>query len=464
MRTSAPTAAILRPARLRRADPSGDPRAVATLYSAPAVLTGDGRCLLDGGVLVEGERIAAVAAADELAAHAARRHHVEGALLPALVDAATVVELSDAAEPGTGGERPDPATEPSRAAAGGERPDPARVVARAAGDEAIAAHWSDDRRQRSARRGAGLLLRGGVGLAVDHVRWGAGVSALTRTRLPGDSLVDVGAVSAAEADDVAAAVRARLGRRTAGRRVGVAVAAPPTDGDVAGVTTVGRAAGDAPLRVTTRPGCPVDTEALAHAGVLRPGVTLGPNPAVGPDDAQRLARAGVTVLVVARAAHPPDLAALGQAGVAVALGGGLTSVPDPLADAAAFAALADDSGLATWPWPAPERPARGASASPASPVPGAATPLADTALALVTGLGAAQLDWGATAGVLAPGRRADLVALEDAGAATGRPEAVLAAAGRQVLTVIGGVQRARRPGADTEWPAIDRQAWRDEPG
>jgi cytosine/adenosine deaminase-related metal-dependent hydrolase len=83
---------------------------------------------------------------------------------------------------------------------------------------------------------------------------------------------------------------------------------------------------------------------------------------------------------------------------------------------------------------------------------------------LVTGVGAARLGWGETAGSLAPGRRADLVAVEDTGAATGRAEAVLAAAGRQVLTVLAGVQRARRASADVVWPPIDAQAWRDEGG
>lgn len=401
---------------------------MATLYSAPAVLPGNGRCLADAGVLVTGEHVAAVAGADELAAEASRRHHVAGALLPALTEAAAVVELSDAVDPDDAG-------------AG---PDPARVLARPAGDEALAAQWSAERRQRSARRGAGRLLRGGIGLVVDHVRWGTGVPAVTRTRLPGDSLVDVGAVSATEADDVAAALRGRLARRAAGRRLGVAVAAPPDDGDVAGLATVARAAGGAPLRVTTRPGRPLDTEALAHAGVLRPGVTVGPNPSLGLADARRLARAGVSVLVVPRAAEPPDLAALGDAGTGVVLGGGLTAAPDPLADAAAFAGLAGQAGLATWP-------------------PGS-EPLAAAALGLVTGAGADRLGWGDAAGVLAPGRRADLVAVEDRGAATGQPAAVLAAAGRQVLTVVAGVQRARRASADRAWPPLDRQSWRDEAG
>lgn len=402
---------------------------MATLYTAPAVVTGDGRRLSDGGVLVEGERVRAVGPAGELDAGGPRRHHVEGAVVPGLVDAATLVELSDAL--GTG------AADPA--------PDPARALARPAGDEAVAAEWDADRRQRSARRGAQQLLRGGVGLATDHVRWGVGVPALARTRLPGDSLIDVGAVTAGEADDVAAAVGARLDRRAAGRRVGVAVSAPPDDGDVAGLAAVVRGIGQAPLRVTTRPGRPVDTEALAHAGALRPGVIVGPNPAVDAATAARLARAGVAVLVVPRAASPPDLAALGEGGVDVVLGGGLTAAPDPLADAAAFAALATGAGMGRWP------PADG-------------PPVTEAALGLVTAAGADRLGWGETAGVLAPGRRADLVAVEDPAAAGGEPEAVLAAAGRQVLTLVGGVQRARRRSADVAWPPIDRQAWRDEPG
>jgi len=423
---------------LRAGAASPDARVVATLYSASAVLPGDGRCVADAGVLVEGERVAAVAPVDRLADHASRRHHVDGALLPALVNAATVVELDDATESAGEAQAADPF-------AVADPLDPAGVLARPGGDEARAAPWSADRRRRSARRGAGRLLRGGVGLAMDHLRWGTGVPAMTRTRLPGDSLIDVGAVGAGEADDVAAALRARLSRRVAGRRVGVALAAPPDDGDVAGVATAARAAGNAPLRVTTRPGRPVDIEALGHAGVLRPGVSVGPNPAVDVADAQRLARAGVSVLVVPRAASAPDLAPVAEGGAGVVLGGGLTPAPDPLADAAAFAGLAADAGLAGWP-------------------PCAAASVAEGALALVTGVGAARLGWGETAGSLAPGRRADLVAVEDTGAATGRAEAVLAAAGRQVLTVLAGVQRARRASADVVWPPIDAQAWRDEGG
>lgn len=417
-----------------------------TLYSAPAVVTGDGRCLHDAGVLVEGERVAAVAPVAELDADGPRRHHVHGVLLPGLVDAATLVELSDATEPRDDAGPRDATAERSDAAEPRDADpglDPARALARVAGDEAVAAGWSDDRRQRSARRGAHQLVRAGVGLTVDHVRWGLGVPALARTRLPGDSLVDVGAVTAGEADEVAAALRARLARRApAGRRVGVAVGAPD-DTDLAALTAVVDAAGDAPLRVTTRPGQPVDAEALAHAGALRPGVTVGPNPALDAAGADRLARAGVTVLAVPRAASPPELGALAEGGADVVLGAGLTADPDPLAGAAAFARLAADAGLTAWP-------------------PDSGTPPAEAALARVTGLGAARLGWGETAAVLAAGRRADLVALEDGGAASGHPQAVLAAAGRQVLTVVGGVQRARRARADEPWPPIDRQEWRDE--
>lgn len=395
-----------------------------TVYTAAAVLTGNGRRVPDGGVIVEGEHVRAVGPVAELDTDGLRRYHVDGVVLPGLVDAATLVELSDAVD----------------AAA----PDAARALVRPAGDEAVAAEWSADRRQRSARRGAQQLLRGGVGLAVDHVRWGPGVPALARSRLSGDSLVDVGAVGIDEADGVAAAVRARLDRRSAGRRIGVALAAPPDDGDVAGLATVAAAVGDAPLRVTTRPGRPVDTEALAHAGALRPGVVIGPNPALDAAAAGRLARAGVAVLVVPRAASPPDLVALADGGVGVVLGGGLTAKPDPLADAAAFTALAADAGLSRWP------PADG-------------PPAAEAALGLVTAAGARRLGWGHTAGVLAPGRRADLVAVEAPRAGSGEADAVLAAAGRQVLTLVGGVQRARRRSADVDWPSVDRQEWRDEP-
>lgn len=417
---------------------------VPTLYTAPAVVTGEVGVIADGGVLVDGERIAAVAPAAELDAAATRRHHVDGALLPALVDAATLAELSDAIG----------ASEP---------PEPATALHRASGVGADADDWSTDRRQRSARRGAQRLLRGGVGLAVDHVRFGAGVPALSRTHLPGDSLVDVGAVTAGEADDVAAAVRTALGRRAPGRRVGVATAAPPDDGDVAALATLVGAVGPAPLRVVTRPGRPVDLDALAHADALRPGTTVGPNPALDVAEARRLAVAGVTVLVVPRGACPPDLATLAEGGVEVALGGGLAAVPDPLAHAAAFADLAARAGLDAWP-----AGAAGASAATPSPAPsGSSAPsatLAGDALALVTGPGARHLGWGEVAGTLATGRRADFVALDAPEAAAGDAAALLAAAGRQVLTVVAGVQRARRAAGDVDWPPIDRQDWREQDG
>jgi aminodeoxyfutalosine deaminase len=68
------------------------------------------------------------------------------------------------------------------------------------------------------------------------------------------------------------------------------------------------------------------------------------------------------------------------------------------------------------------------------------------------------MGWGDRAGLLEPGRRADFVVVDLATT----PEAayrdlVEHGPGRQVLTVLGGVRKSRRPGADQPWPEVDHE-------
>lgn len=83
----------------------------------------------------------------------------------------------------------------------------------------------------------------------------------------------------------------------------------------------------------------------------------------------------------------------------------------------------------------------------------------------VTVDGAAALGWGDQAGALVPGRRADFVVVAvDATPATAYAQVLARGAGRQVLTVLGGVRVARRGSADSPWPPLDRHELRPAPG
>ncbi|MBA2576288.1 MAG: amidohydrolase family protein, partial [Euzebyaceae bacterium] len=85
----------------------------------------------------------------------------------------------------------------------------------------------------------------------------------------------------------------------------------------------------------------------------------------------------------------------------------------------------------------------------------------EQAVRLATVDGARAMGWGNRAGVLEPGRRADLAGV----ALTATPRSVYRdllsrGPGRQVLTVVGGVRKARRDDADRPWPLLDDDAWR----
>jgi cytosine/adenosine deaminase-related metal-dependent hydrolase len=111
---------------------------------------------------------------------------------------------------------------------------------------------------------------------------------------------------------------------------------------------------------------------------------------------------------------------------------------DPLAEAAAWTALARAQGIALWP---------GA---------GGPVELEEQALRLLTCDGAAAMGWAAHSGVLAPGRRADLVVVDIATTAeTAYRDVMLTGVGRQVLTVLAGVRRSRRADGDAPWPELE---------
>lgn len=331
-----------------------------------------------GGVLVEADRIVAVGTAAALEARAGRVVTHRGVLLPGLVDASTRVEWADAR--------------------------------RGAGSPG---EWDDERRSRSARRGAHEVVRAGVALACDVVAHGPGVPALSRAGVAGDSLVEVADVTDREADDVLASLEHSLGLRAAGRRVGAAVAA----GRVGPAVLVGVAA------LTERLGAPLRVEAdglgleaLDTAGVLRPGARVAVAAGADHDLLERLAEHGAVLEVAPRMA-PARI----TADAAVVLGSGGGVAPDPLADAAAWAAR---SGVG-----------------------------AEQAVALVTDEGARVLGLGEDAGVLAPGRRADLVVVDVAAGPDDVYDALLAdGPGRQTLTLLAGVRRARRASGDEPWP------------
>jgi cytosine/adenosine deaminase-related metal-dependent hydrolase len=82
--------------------------------------------------------------------------------------------------------------------------------------------------------------------------------------------------------------------------------------------------------------------------------------------------------------------------------------------------------------------------------------LEEQALRLLTCDGAAAMGWDSHSGVLAPGRRADLVGVDVATtAATAYRDLMTVGVGRQVLTVLAGVRRSRRVDGDSPWPDPD---------
>jgi len=186
---------------------------------------------------------------------------------------------------------------------------------------------------------------------------------------------------------------------------------------------------------------------LDACGVLTPRTSLVHGLQVDVLEARLLAARGVTVVCCPRAnalrgAGEAPLERYAEAGTALALGTGSAAAapePDMLSEAAAWAALARARGLAFWP-------------SAVGPI-----TLEEQAVRLATVEGARAMGWGDRCGVLARGRRADLVAVAiPTTPASVHRDLVEHGPGRQVLTVLAGVRKARRPTPDHPWPPIDR--------
>jgi aminodeoxyfutalosine deaminase len=435
------------------------------LYSARVLCPMSGPPLADGAVLVQDGLIMAVGTRSDLRPSADREHHVDGVLLPGLVDGHTTLEHSDAR--------------------GLAKPGPAHLWLRAL--IGYTATWDAERWTRSAHRGVQDALRHGVTAVVDTVVRGPAVPAAGRAGLAGHALVQLQLVDHDEHDPVIAALGAALDRPAHGRTVGVAAHSTTTLGT--GVLQAAAAlAADRDRPFQVRAG-----ESNAEIAALRTGEGplvdlardagmdfewadggVGSGPVAYLDrlgvldgtaagrvsvahgvwldlaEARLLARAGAAVVVCPRAATllgtgDAPLERFADAGTPLALGtGGPAAAGDAdlLADAAAWVALARRRDLVLWP----------SSAGPVS--------LEEAAIRLATVDGARALGLGATCGVLEPGRRADLVgASVETSVGTVYADLVHAGAGRQVLTVLGGVRKARRADADTPWPPLEE--WKD---
>jgi cytosine/adenosine deaminase-related metal-dependent hydrolase len=431
------------------------------LYSASVLCPMSGPPLSDGAVLVADGSIIAVGTRSDLRPSADREHHVDGALLPGLVDGHTVLEHADA-----------------RALA---LPGPFHLWLRAV--IGATAAWDAERWMRSAHRGVQDALRHGVTTVVDSVLRGPAVPAASRAGLAGHSLVQLQLVDAREHEAVLAALAVSLDRPAPGRTVGVAAHAPYTLGTgVLQAAAALAAARGRPLQVRagesnaeiaalrTGEGPLVDLARdagmdfewadggvgrgpiayLEGLGVLRPGVSVAHGVWLDLADARMLARAGVAVVCCPRAnatlgVGDAPLERFADAGTPLALGTGSAAAAgdaDLLADAAAWVAAARRRELFFWP-------------STAGPI-----PLEEAAIRLATVDGAAALGLGATSGVLEPGRRADLVGVSiDTAVETVYADLVHHGVGRQVMTVLGGTQRSRRGDADQPWPVLEE--WKD---
>ena len=436
-----------------------------TLYSADVLCPMSGPPVPDGGVLVDDGVITAVGAAADLAARAARRHHVEGVLLPGLVNGHTHLELADAAALAV--------------------PGPFASWVHAV--DGMSGGWSDETWGRSAHRGVLQALRAGSTAVFDTVTRGPAVPAASRAGIAGTSYVEIRDVDATHVDAVAEQAAHALGLPADGRAVGIGVLSPVRVGtgvlqrmgqvaeQAAAPLQLHAAESDAEvtaLRLGTGPlverarslglefewlpgGGPTPVRYLEAVGVLGPGTSVVSGVKVDAGEARLLAKLGVPVVCCPRANRrlgmgtaPLELYA--EAGVRLALGTeSLAAVPDLdlLAEAAAWVDAAEQRGLHLW-------------TSAAGPV-----ALAEAAIRLATIDGAQAMGWGDRCGVLEAGRRADLVGVEIATTAESvYRDLVAKGAGRQVVTVLAGVRKARRDSAEIPWPAIDDDSWRAEPG
>ncbi len=416
--------------------------------------------IADGAVLVADGVIVRVGTASDLAPSADRVHHLDGVLLPGLVDGNTVLEHSDV-----------------RAIA---RPGPFHMWLRAV--LGYTRGWDGERWTRSAHRGVQDALRHGVTTVVDQVVRGPAVPAASRAGLRGHSLVQVMMVDITEQDAVVEAVRAALDRPAAGRTVGVATHSPYTlgTGVLQALGTLAREAGrplqvraaesnaeiaairqgDGPLvDLVEEAGLDVEwapdgvgsgaVAYLASLGLLGEGASVVHGVWADLAEARLLAQAGVPVVCCPRAntmlgVGDAPLERFAEAGTPLALGTGSPAAAgdaNVLADAAEWVEVARRRELVYWP----------GSMGLMS--------LEEAAVRLATVEGARALGLGDVSGILEPGRRADLVGL----AVDTTPERVfadvLAAPDRQVLTVLGGIRKSRRADADTPWPTLEE--WKD---
>jgi aminodeoxyfutalosine deaminase len=430
------------------------------LYTADVVCPMTGPPLADAGVLVRDDVIVAVGARADLEDRADRVHAQRGVLLPGLVNAHAHLEHADAHELA--------------------RPGPQHVWAAAVAG--LTATWDARRWKRSAHRGVQHVLRSGATTVGDVVHRGPAVPAASRAGLRGDSFVAIDGVDVREQDAVLTAVARTLGLPAAGRRVGIAPLGP---------TAVGVGVLQALAALAERTGAPLRIPAawtqaevvalwggdgpvaercrdlglrfewlddggtqlppvryLAQLGALLPTTTLAHGTWVEDNEAALLAQLRVGVAVCPRAdallqAGDAPLERYAQAGVRLALGtGSAAAVPDldVLAEAPAWVALARERGLMFWP-------------SSVGPI-----PLEEAAVRLLTIDGARAMGWQGHAGLLEPGRRADLVVVDVAASPETAYRAIVEEGpGRQVLTVLGGVRKARRAGADEPWPVIDHE-------
>jgi cytosine/adenosine deaminase-related metal-dependent hydrolase len=413
----------------------------------------------DGGVLVDGERVLAVGPAARLRPDAGSVHHLDGVLLPGLANAHTHLEYADAASLA----RPAPFVE--------------WVVQLGR----LVQEWDADRWSRSAHRGLQAALRGGATGIGDVVTKGPAVPASVRAGVRGASWVEVAFADWDHHDDVVAQVRHALGLPAPGRVVGVAPhsAYALGTGVLQALAQLARAesaplhlhaaesraeveairAGTGPLADLARERgmefewleggtglSPVDY--LDECGALFPGASLAHGVWVDEQDAGLLSEREVAVVCCPRSnellgAGDAPLERYAEAGTALALGtDSAASCPDLdlLAEAAAWVGLARRRGLRSWPGP------------------DGARSLEEQAVRLLAVDGWRAMGW--DGGTLEAGGRADLVGVAVEATRGGVWEDLLERGpGRLVLTVVGGVRKARRAQGE-DWPPIDRQEWR----